>query len=96
MKNVLIINGHQKYDEVAEGNLTRAYITKADDFLSQNNFTVKHSTVESDYSVEEEVEKYDLITIVAVLMFFFDVATNASTFVINSCIISKEISLEFF
>ena len=58
MKNVLIINGHQKYDEVAEGNLTRAYINKADTFLTKNDFTVKHSTVESDYSVEEEVEKF--------------------------------------
>jgi hypothetical protein len=45
---------------------------------------------------EDEVEKYDLITIISVLMFFFDVATNAATFIINSCIILKEISLEFF
>jgi len=58
LKNVLIINGHQKYDEVAEGNLTRAYINKADNFLSQNGFTIKHSIVESDYSVKEEVEKF--------------------------------------
>lgn len=58
MKNVLIINGHQRYDEVAEGNLTKAYIKKADEFLTQNGFVVKHSTVESDYSIEEEVKKF--------------------------------------
>ena len=58
MKNILIINGHQKYDEVALGNLTRAYINKADEYLTQNGFTVKHSTVESDYSIEKEVEKF--------------------------------------
>ena len=58
MKNVLIINGHQKYDEVAEGNLTKAYIKKADEFLTKNGFIVKHSTIESDYSIEEEVEKF--------------------------------------
>ena len=58
MKNVLIINGHQKYNEIAEGNLTRAYINKADKFLCQNNFVVKHSTVESNYSIDEEVEKF--------------------------------------
>lgn len=45
---------------------------------------------------DDEIEKYDLITIVAVLAFFFDVATNIATFIINSCIISKELSLEFF
>jgi len=45
---------------------------------------------------DEEIEKYDLITIVAALAFFFDVTTNISTFIINSCIISKELSLEFF
>jgi len=45
---------------------------------------------------DEEIEKYDLITIISVLAFFFDVTTNIATFVINSCIISKELSLEFF
>jgi len=45
---------------------------------------------------EEEIEKYDLITMISVLMFFFDVTTNIATFVINACIILKEISLEFF
>lgn len=45
---------------------------------------------------DDEIEKYDLVTIISVLMFFFDVATNMSTFIINSCIILKEISLEFF
>lgn len=58
MKNVLIINGHQRYDEVAEGNLTRAYINKADEFLTHNGFTVKHTTVESEYSIKEEIEKF--------------------------------------
>ena len=58
MKNVLIINGHQKYDDVAEGNLTRAYINKADTFLTQNNYAVKHTTVESNYSIKQEVEKF--------------------------------------
>ncbi|MDC0933794.1 NAD(P)H-dependent oxidoreductase [Arcobacteraceae bacterium] len=58
MKNVLIINGHQKYDEVAQGNLTHAYIKRADEFLSENSFIVKHSTVESEYSIEKEVEKF--------------------------------------
>jgi len=45
---------------------------------------------------DEEIDKYDLITIISVLAFFFDVATNIATFVINSCIITKELSLEVF
>jgi len=58
MKNVLIINGHQKYDEVAEGNLTRSYINSASEFFKKNNFNLKHSVVESDYNIIEEVEKF--------------------------------------
>lgn len=58
MKNVLIINGHQRYDNVAEGNLTKNYINKADEFLKNNGFNIKHSVVESDYDVNEEVEKF--------------------------------------
>jgi len=59
MKNVLIINGHQRYENIAEGNLTRAYIDRAESFLTANGFAVQHSVVESDYSIEEEVAKFD-------------------------------------
>ena len=58
MKNVLIINGHQRYDEVAEGNLTKMYIDSASEFFEKNGFNVKHSIVESDYDVKKEVEKF--------------------------------------
>ncbi|MFT5662014.1 MAG: modulator of drug activity B [Sulfurimonas sp.] len=58
MKNVLIINGHQRYDEVAEGNLTKSYINAASEFFGKNSFNVKHSVVESDYDIKEEVEKF--------------------------------------
>ncbi|WP_373036909.1 NAD(P)H-dependent oxidoreductase [Sulfurimonas sp.] len=58
MKNVLIINGHQRYDNVAEGNLTGMYIESASKFFEKNGFNVRHSVVESDYDVKEEVEKF--------------------------------------
>ena len=58
MKNVLIINGHQRYDQVAEGNLTKNYVNAASEFFENNGFNVKHSVVESDYDVKEEVEKF--------------------------------------
>lgn len=58
MKNILIINGHQKYEEIAEGKLTQTFINKAQSFFENNNFEVKHSIVESDYNIKEELEKF--------------------------------------
>ncbi|MGB5507090.1 MAG: NAD(P)H-dependent oxidoreductase [Sulfurovum sp.] len=57
MKNVLIINGHQKYDQIAEGKLTKLFIDTANDFFVENEFNVKHSVVESAYDVSDELEK---------------------------------------
>ena len=58
MKNVLIINGHQYYEGFAEGKLTQEFISKADEFFEKNGFTVKHSVVDKEYDVTEEVEKF--------------------------------------
>ena len=58
MKKVLIINGHQKYPMVAEGNLTRFYIETADSFLKEKGFDVQHSVVESTYDIQEELTKF--------------------------------------
>jgi modulator of drug activity B len=38
MKNILIINGHQKYPVVAEGKLTQFYIEVANNFFIKNGF----------------------------------------------------------
>jgi len=58
MKNVLIINGHQKYDVMAEGKLTQTYIQSADNFFKENEFKVKHSIIESNYVINDELEKF--------------------------------------
>jgi len=58
MPNVLIINGHQHYDEVAEGRLTKVFINAANSFFTENGFNVKNSVVESDYDVEDELQKF--------------------------------------
>lgn len=58
MKNVLIINGHQKYPVVAEGNLTRFYIETASEFFKAKGYEVKQSVVESDYDIQAELEKF--------------------------------------
>jgi len=57
MKNVLIINGHQRYDQIAEGKLTRLFIDTASAFFTENGFNVKHSVIESEYDVADELEK---------------------------------------
>ena len=58
MKNVLIINGHQKYPVVAEGNLTRFYIETASEFFKAKGYEIKQSVVESNYDIQAELEKF--------------------------------------
>ena len=58
MKNVLILNGHQYYPNIAEGKLTQLYIDTAEAFLQSKGFNVKHAKAESDYNALEEVEKF--------------------------------------
>ena len=58
MKKVLIINGHQYYDVVAKGELTKHYIDKAGDFFKADGFEVKHTDIEKGYKAEEECEKF--------------------------------------
>ncbi|MBT8343282.1 MAG: NAD(P)H-dependent oxidoreductase [Sulfurovum sp.] len=57
MNNVLIINGHQKYDQIAEGKLTKLFIDTASDFFTENGLNVKYSVIESDYDVSTELKK---------------------------------------
>lgn len=58
MKNVLIINGHQKYEGIAEGNLTNEVINKAKEFFSNNDYEVKQTYIEQGYKVADELEKF--------------------------------------
>lgn len=57
MKNVLIINGHQRYEQIAEGKLTKLFIDTASDFFAEHGFNVEHSVVESNYSIQKELDK---------------------------------------
>jgi len=57
MKNILIINGHQKYEGFAEGNLTKDYVHKAKESFTDNGFNVKLTVIEDGYNVDEEIEK---------------------------------------
>ncbi len=57
MNNVLIINGHQYYKGIAEGNLTKDVIKEIDKFCTAKGCLVKHSSVES-YEINDELEKF--------------------------------------
>ena len=59
MKKVLIINGHQFYDGVARGKLTKHYIDNANDFFIKNGFEVKYTHLEKGYDNEEEMQKVE-------------------------------------
>ncbi len=57
MRHVLLINGHQKYEKLAEGKLTSAYMDMAQRFLSSNGFEVRVTNIEKGYNIEDEIEK---------------------------------------
>jgi len=57
MKNIFIINGHQKYEGIAEGNLTRTMLQSATEYLTNNGFTIKQTNIDDGYDIKEEVEK---------------------------------------
>ena len=57
MKNILIVNGHQKYEGFAQGNLTKDYINKAKSIFKKNDFNIKETIIEDGYDIKEEIEK---------------------------------------
>ena len=59
MKNVLIINGHQRYEGFAEGKLTQHFIDNAKDFFGTKEFNIKETNIENGYEVKEELEKFE-------------------------------------
>lgn len=58
MKNILIINGHQRYEGIAEGGLTNEYIQAANEFCEKNGFEIKSSHPDKGYDLKEELEKW--------------------------------------
>jgi len=58
MKNVLIINGHQKWEGLASGDLNQQFVNTATDFLKENGFNIKNTITESEYVIQEELDKF--------------------------------------
>lgn len=57
MKNVFIINGHQKYP-FSEGKLNASYTNKAQDYFKSLGYETQITTMEDDYNAEDEVKKF--------------------------------------
>jgi modulator of drug activity B len=57
MKNVLLINGHQRA-EIAKGELNRSLIDLAQSHLEKKGCSVKSTTVDDGYDVADELEKF--------------------------------------
>ena len=66
MKNVLLINGHQRYEGFAEGKLNRTLTETANDFLISKGYDVKITIVDSGYDIAEEHGKYPWADVVIV------------------------------
>ncbi len=57
MKHIFIINGHQKYP-FSEGKLNATLTEKAKNHFLQQGHEVKVTTMEDDYEVNAEIEKF--------------------------------------
>lgn len=58
MKRVLLLNLHQKYEGIANGNLTRDLLKEAKNFFLDQGYEVKETNIDDGYSIREEVEKF--------------------------------------
>ncbi|TKJ40349.1 NADPH quinone reductase MdaB [candidate division LCP-89 bacterium B3_LCP] len=66
MKNVLLINAHQRYAGFAEGKLNQTLIDSAQVQLNDLGYETKTTIVESGYDVAEELGKYKWADVVIV------------------------------
>ncbi len=66
MKNILLINAHQRYEGFAEGKLNQTLIDTANDVLTGMGYDVKTTIVEKGYDIAEELEKYKWTDVVFV------------------------------
>ena len=57
MKNIFIINAHQKYP-FSEGRLNASLTEKAEKFFTQKGYNIQKTTMEDDYNVSQEIEKF--------------------------------------
>jgi len=58
MKNVLLLNLHQKYEGFANGNLTRDLLGEAKKYFAEHGYNVRETVIDEGYDVAEELEKF--------------------------------------
>lgn len=58
MKHVLLLNLHQKYEGIANGNLTHDLLNEAKAFFLSQGYDIKETTIDSGYDIAEELEKF--------------------------------------
>ncbi|WP_306014374.1 MULTISPECIES: NAD(P)H-dependent oxidoreductase [unclassified Allomuricauda] len=63
MKNVFIINGHQKYP-FSEGKLNASLVEKTHNFFKGRGYDIATTTMEDSYDIKEEIEKFKQADIV--------------------------------
>lgn len=63
MKNIFIINGHQKYP-FSPGKLNASLTQKAELFFNDHGYEVRKTTMEDQYDVNEEIEKFQWADVV--------------------------------
>jgi len=56
--NVLLINGHQRWEGFAEGKLNQTIIDETQKQLTNTGYEIKTTIVESGYDIAEELDKY--------------------------------------
>ena len=59
MKNILIINAHQKWDGMSEGKLNERFQNEITTFFKDKDFVVRTTKIEDGYDINDEVNKHD-------------------------------------
>lgn len=72
-RKVLLINAHQYVQGIAEGALNKMMVDEMTAFFEGRGCEVQHTTIETGYSIAEEVEKHlwaDLVIVQAPVYWF--------------------------
>ncbi len=58
MKNILIINAHQKWEGMSAGNLNNFFQDNITSYFEDRDFLVKTTKIEDGYDINKEVDKH--------------------------------------
>ena len=58
MKNILIINAHQKWEGMSVGNLNNFFQDNITSYFEDRDFLVKKTKIEDGYKINKQVQKH--------------------------------------